>query len=242
MSTDQTPSAISSTGIAEAPTHLPLPPMPRLVDSRPIQGWGAVLDALLKHPDRLLTGLTGAENGYLTRHLAIMGVLGMAAYGVVVGLFPGGMQMVVVPVKLAGGLLAAAFICWPSLYILLCLSGGQQTARELTGLLASALALLVVLMAGFAPVAWIFTQSAHSADFMGGLHLLLWMASSIFALRRLGCGLTALNGRSMLALPVWSLVFVVVCLQMTTTLRPLLGPFVDWDIAPRDFFLHAWFH
>ena len=232
------PAAADNDGQAPVPPAAP----PRETDTRSIHGWGALLDALLKQPDRLLNGLTGLQAGYLTRQLAVMGLLGMAAYGVVVGLFPGGTQVAVVPLKLAGGLLAAAIICWPSLYILLCLSGGQQSAREVTGLLASSLALLVVLMAGFAPVAWIFTQSTHSADFMGGLHVLLWMVSCVFALRRLGSGLTALNGRRMQALPVWSIVFVVVCLQMTTTLRPLLGPFSGWDFAARDFFLHAWFN
>jgi hypothetical protein len=223
------------------------PPMPpplldHVFDDRPIRGWGATVDALLKQPDRLAAGLTGVDSGYLTRQLTVMGLLGMAAYGVVVGLFPGDEQIAVVPVKLAIGLLASAVICWPSLYILLCLSGGRQSARDLTGLLAASLALLVVLMAGFAPVAWIFTQSTHSAGFMGGMHVLLWMVSCVFALRRLGRWLVELNGASMQALPVWCIIFVVVCLQMTTTLRPLMGPFAGWDFAPREFFLHAWFN
>ena len=214
---------------------------PLLPELPPIRGWGEVLEALLKRPYHLLAGLTGRNNGYLTRRLAALAFLGMAAYGVVVGLFAGQMQLVAVPVKLAGGLLAAAVICWPSLYILLCLSGGQQSAREVTGLLASALALLVVLMAGFAPVAWIFTQSTHAAGFMGGLHVAFWLVACGFALRRFDAGLAALNRRRLQALPVWGVVFVVVCLQMTTTLRPLLGPFTDWSFAARAFFLQAWF-
>lgn len=217
------------------------PPLLRLDDCQPIRGWWALLDALLKHPGRLINGVTGADSGRLTCQLLVMAFVGMAAYGVVVGLFPGDMQVAVVPLKLAVGLLASALICWPSLYILLCLSGARQSASEVVGLLASALALQVVLMAGFAPVAWIFTQSTHAAGFMGGLHLLLWLVSACFALQRLGQGLTALNGRAMQALPVWCLVFLVVCLQMTTSLRPLLGPFTGWAFATRDFFLHAWF-
>ena len=227
--------------MAAPPPPLPPPPLSPLFDDRPIFGWGALLEALLKSPDRLRAGLMGENNGYLTRHLVLMGFLGMAAYGVVIGLFAGGMQLAVVPLKLACGLFASALICWPSLYILLCLSGGQQSARELSGMLASALALLVVLLVGFAPVAWIFTQSTHSADFMGGLHLVLWTISVVFAMQRLINGLAALNGRAMQALPIWCILFMVVCLQMTTTLRPLVGPFNGWVFAPRDFFLHAWF-
>lgn len=241
MTAEKDPITRNSTDTRKTLEQQPPPLSARVADRRPIRGWGAILDALLKQPGRLAAGLTGADCGYLTRQLTAMGLLGMAAYGVVVGLFPGDMQIAVVPAKLAGGLLAAAVICWPSLYILLCLSGGRQSARELTGLLAASLALLVVLMAGFAPVAWIFTQSTHSADFMGGLHLLLWMISCVFALRRLGGWLSELNGRSMQALPVWCIIFMVVCLQMTTTLRPLMGPFTGWKFAPRAFFLQAWF-
>jgi hypothetical protein len=242
MTNEQDKVTPNSMGREEPTQEIPPVLQERVVDLRPIRGWGAILEALLKQPERLAANLTGADNGYLTRHLAVMGLLGMAAYGVVVGLFPGGLQIAVVPAKLAGSLLVAAIICWPSLYILLCLSGAKQSARDVTGLLAASLALLVVLMAGFAPVAWIFTQSTHSADFMGGLHLLLWMVSCIFALRRLGAWLTELNGKVMQALPIWCFIFILVCMQMTTTLRPLMGPFTGWNLQPRDFFLHAWFN
>jgi len=242
MSIEQDPNTPKITGTAEPNQELPPLLQERVADLRPIRGWGAILEALLKQPERLAANLTGTDNGYLTRQLAVMALLGMAAYGVVVGLFPGGLQIAVVPAKLAGSLLVAAVICWPSLYILLCLSGAKQSARDVTGLLAASLALLVVLMAGFAPVAWIFTQSTHSADFMGGLHLLLWMVSCIFALRRLGAWFTQLNGKAMQALPIWCFIFILVCMQMTTTLRPLMGPFIRWNLEPRDFFLHAWFN
>lgn len=216
---------------------LPTPPSP---GDRPLGGWGATADALLKDPDRIVSALTGRSAAGLLGRLTALALLGMAAYGVVVGLFPGGLQLVAVPLKLAGGLLASALICWPSLYILLCLSGGRQSALDVLGLLAASLALLTLLLAGFAPVAWLFAQSTRSAAFMGGLHLALWSVSCGFALRRLGRCLLALNGRPMRALPVWCVVFVLVCLQMTATLRPLLTPFSSWAFAPRAFFLETW--
>lgn len=244
MNATETTAAVVATAVPDPMPIQPPPPLPETqdLDREPsIHGWWALLDALLKHPNRVLAGVTRPACGSLAARLLVMSFIGMAAYGVVVGLFPGGKQIAVVPLKLAVGFLASALICWPSLYILLCLSGAQQSAREVTGLFAGALALLVVLMAGFAPVAWIFTQSTHSAQFMGGLHLVLWLVSALFALKRLAQGLAALNGRPMQALPVWCVVFLVVCLQMTTTLRPLMGPFTGWDLAPRAFFLSTWF-
>jgi hypothetical protein len=237
-----TPPDIAPAIPVAAPVCPPLPGEPPSLDDEPaIVGWWALLDALLKHPRRILAGATRPASGGLIARLLTLSLLGMAAYGLVVGLFAGDLQIAIVPLKLAGGLLASALICWPSLYILLCLSGATQSAREVAGLFAASLALLVVLMAGFAPVAWIFTQSTHSAGFMGTLHLLLWIVSALFALNRLAQGLATLNGRSMNALPVWCIVFLIVCLQMTTTLRPLLSPFAGWEFAPRAFFLHAWF-
>jgi hypothetical protein len=177
----------------------------------------------------------------LTAQLLVLAFLGMAAYGVVVGLFPGGKQIAVAPLKLAGGLLASAAICWPSLFILLCLSGARQSAREVIGLLASTLALIVILLVGFAPVAWVFTQSTHAVGFMAVLHLILWFISAVFALNRLSQGLVALNGVTMQMFPIWCVIFLIVCLQMTTTLRPILGPFTGWELAPRAFFLQHWF-
>ena len=146
-------------------TFSPSPnPTPPATDDRPLNGWGAIADALLKDPNRIVSALTGRAASGLLGRLTALALLGMAAYGVVVGLFPGGLQWVAVPLKLTGGLFAAALICWPSLYILLCLSGARQSALEVFGLLAASLALLTLLMAGFAPVAWLFAQSTHSAS------------------------------------------------------------------------------
>ncbi|MDD5708028.1 MAG: hypothetical protein PHR35_19085 [Kiritimatiellae bacterium] len=235
----------------QTPTVPALPPLPLATDAMwrwghdydtpPPATIGAILDALLKRPGALLRGVVDGGVNAPTARLWLLAAFGMALYGLVVGIFPGGRQVWVAPLKLAAGMLLAAVICWPSLYILVCLGGGKQSPWQVAGLLGCTLALMTTLMVGFAPVAWIFTQSTREAAFMGTLHLLMWVVGCLFALRRLGDGLRFLNGRGMPTLVLWGFVFVLVSLQMTTTLRPLLGPFTGWQLAPREFFLQHWF-
>lgn len=202
--------------------------------------WSGVLDALLKHPAALLRGIEESGSASPALRLWLLAHLGMLSYGVVVGLFAGGWQLWVVPLKLSLGLLLSAAICWPSLYILVCLGGGKQTPAQVVSLLGSVLALMTTLMVGFAPVAWVFSQSTASPGFMGTLHLVLWGVCCGFALKRLAESLHALNGSPVGTAVLWNIVFVLVCLQMTTALRPLLGPFDGWHPAPRQFFLQHW--
>src|SRR5207247_11295105 len=101
-------------------------------------------------------------------------------YGVIAGTFSGGTQLWAAPVKIVGGLLISALICLPSLYIFSCLSGSQARLIEVFGLVAGLLLLMTVLLIGFAPVAWVFSQSTESVAAMGALHVAFWFISTCF--------------------------------------------------------------
>src|SRR5947209_17501984 len=92
-------------------------------------------------------------------------------------------QLWAAPVKLALGMLISAVICLPSLYIFTCLSGSQARLAEMCGLLIGLLLLMTLLLVGFAPVAWLFSQSTDSLPWMGVLHLLFWFIAVFFGLR-----------------------------------------------------------
>src|SRR5262249_52552690 len=143
-------------------------------------------------------------------------------YGVVVGTFSGHAQLWAAPVKIAAGLLASALICLPRLYIFSCLSGSPARIIEVVGLIAGLLTLMTVLLVGFAPVAWVFSQSMNSVGAMGVLHLLFWCIATCFGLRFLNAGLAHLNAQPG-GTRVWAVMFILVMLQMTTALRPILG-------------------
>lgn len=227
------------------PQH-PIPPVPPpllpTIEPLPANaGWRSVLDAVLKRPASLALALEGDSCGRLPLTLRLVALVCLLAYGLVVGLYSGGVQLYIAPVKFAAGMLFAAVICLPSLYIFSAIGGARQNLMQVARLLGLAMALTGMLLVGFAPIAWVFTQSTKSLAFMGFLHLLFWAVALLFGLHLLLKTFRQLNGRSHPALALWSAVFVVVALQMTTTLRPLLGtPDHALIVTEKKFFLQHW--
>ncbi len=198
------------------------------------------IEALLRQPRRLMYQLRQPEAGGLIRALLLAAVFCGLIYGLVIGTFSGGTQLWAAPVKIAGGLLVSALICLPSLYIFTCLSGSQARLAEVGGLLASMLVLMMVLLVGFAPVVWIFSQSTESLAWMGTLHLMFWFVATLFGVRFLKAGFSQSNARSQTGLNVWIVIFMLVALQMTTALRPIVGRADTFFPAKKEFFLGHW--
>jgi hypothetical protein len=199
-----------------------------------------LIEALLKYPGRIIHELQNNWHAEFSGWLLLFALLGMAAYGIVVGSFSGGAQMWIAPAKLALGTLFAVLICLPSLYIFACLGGVDARLRTVSGVLFAAVSLGALLLIGFAPVAWIFSQSTDSVAFMGALHLILWAIGISFGLRLIqGMG-RLLSGSVRSQMKLWGLIFVVVCLQMTTTLRPIVGTSKHFLPGEKKFFLAHW--
>src|SRR5437667_112566 len=110
----------------------------------------------------------------------------------------------------------------------------------LLGLLAGLLALATLLLIGFAPVAWIFSQSTESVAGMGMLHVAFWIVSVGFGARFLQSGFRHLAIRSPAGINVWILIFLLVVMQMTTALRPLVGKADTLLPKEKKFFLVHW--
>jgi hypothetical protein len=159
---------------------------------------------------------------------------------VVVGSFSGGTQWWAAPVKIAIGLLISTLICLPSLYIFASLSGSQARLAEMFGLVVGLLMLMTVLLVGFAPVAWLFSQSTESLAWMGALHVIFWVVSITFGLRFLNAGFEHTQARSNAGLNTWIVIFTLVMLQMSTALRPLVGTADTFMPEEKKFFLSHW--
>jgi hypothetical protein len=134
----------------------------------------------------------------------------------------------------------SAAICLPSLYIFTCLSGSQARLIEVGGLLAGLLMLMTILLIGFAPVAWIFSQSTESLAWMGTLHLIFWFVATLFGVRFMKTGFSHANAKSQAGLNVWVVIFLLVALQMTTALRPILGKSDSFFPTEKKFFIGHW--
>jgi len=218
-----------------------LPPLGEAPEERePIPNPIGAVEAILRQPRRLIYQLRQPGAGRLVAAMLFVAALCALVYGVVVGTFSMGNQLWAAPVKIAGGLLLSGFICLPSLYIFNCLSGSQARLGEIVGLVAGMLMLMTLLLVGFAPVAWLFSQSTDSVAWMGTLHLIFWLIAAFFGLRFLGTGFAYSHARSTAGLNTWIVVFLLVAMQMTTALRPLVGK--STDLLPKDkqFFVTHW--
>ena len=164
-------------------------------ESFPAQRRQHSIDLLLRQPDALLERLEEHEGSGLRTQLALLALGGYLVYGLVVGSFSGGAQWWAAPFKILLGTTLCGAICFPSLYIFITLSGAEARPVQVLGVLLGVLSLTGILLAGFAPVAWVFSQSSTLVSFIGGLHLLVWFVSMLATQRVLSAGLKRWGGK-----------------------------------------------
>jgi len=209
-------------------------------EREPIATVVGAIDAILRQPRRVMYQLRQLGAGRLILGMLLVAIVCSLVYGLVVGSFSMKAQLWAAPVKIAGGLVISALICLPSLYIFTCLSGSQARLAEMGGLLAGLLMLMTILLVGFAPVAWLFSQSTESVACMGALHLVFWGIATFFGLRFLEAGFAHSQARSRAGLNTWIMIFVLVAVQMTTALRPIVGTADTFLPREKKFFVSHW--
>jgi hypothetical protein len=203
-------------------------------------GFGAILDALLKHPGRLVYQLHQKSPLWPCVVLGAIALVCLTLYGLVAGSFSGGVQWWAAPVKIVLGTFLSALICLPSLYIFSCLSGAEARPGPLCGGLLASIGLNALLLVSFTPVAWVFSQSTESVAFMGAMHLAFWIISLFFGLRMIKATAAYIGAKDKEYLRIWFMIFLLVCLQMTTALRPIIGQAPTLLPVEKKFFLAHW--
>ena len=200
----------------------------------------SLFEALLRRPHALIPRLAEPDHG-ATGKFAMMALISILLFGFVLGCFAKHAQLWAAPAKITAGLVFSGLICFPSLYIFATLAGARVAISQLAACLAGALALAGLLLLGFAPAVWIFAESTDSFGFMGTLAIGSWIIAVFFALRFLKSVIFATGGTQKGPLTIWSSVFLLVTLQMTTSLRPILGRSELLLTQEKKFFLQHWF-
>ena len=173
--------------------------------------------------------------------LILISVVSLTVFGLVVGTFSWGNQIWAAPLKIVSGLMFSALICLPSLYIFTCIGGLEARFSTVIGMLCSIVALSGLLLVGFAPVVWLFSVSSTSVVFIGFLLLALWMICVGFGFTLVFRAGKAMGMTNTGHLMVWCIIFLLVTVQMTTTLRPIVGAsetLINFD--EKKFFLQYW--
>ncbi|MES2505894.1 MAG: hypothetical protein V4599_04270 [Verrucomicrobiota bacterium] len=232
MNTEATPPAPvpSSTQITPA---LPIEPMTGPVTLL------SVIEHLLKHPGRILHE---CQQGRLQvpARLLLSTLISFSIFGLLLGSFSGGTQLWASPLKVTLGIVVAVLICLPSLYIFSALDGLDARLSQISAVMLSAVALAGLLLLGFAPVIWVFSTSTESLAFMGFLGLIFWIIGLYFGSRLLLQAATSLGMQSTGFLKTWLAIFIIVTLQMSTSLRPLIGTADTLLPDQKKFFLQHW--
>ncbi|MEM7018721.1 MAG: hypothetical protein AAF512_15440 [Pseudomonadota bacterium] len=207
------------------------------VNAKPME----LIDALLKSHQSLYQHIQ--EDPLLANvvKLVLISACCLLIYGVIMGAFSGELQWFVAPTKVLFGTFLSALLCFPSLYVLSALGGADLDPMQAAAFLVSSVALTGLLLVGFAPVAFVFTFSIEALPFMGIVHLLIWGISLYFGMRYAIRGLAAFGGKDAMIMKIWVFIFVLTLLQMSTTLRPILGSADYMFTTEKQFFLAHWF-
>ena len=171
--------------------------------------------------------------------LALAAVAGAALYGAVAGFFTGGWQIALAAAKGPLVLASAVLLCLPSFLVFHLMSGAEASPRRLLQALGGLTALLGLLFAALAPVAWLFSVTSRSLPFLAFLHAALWSLLVMLGLRFLGRVLTP---RRRGASAAWALLLWVVALQLASYLGPMLrrDPGEEAFTLRRGLFLTRW--
>jgi hypothetical protein len=215
----------------------PPSPTPEALDDAPVdvRSFSGVLDALLRRPAPLLEALRDAR-GAEARVLAIA-LVGIASTGLLVASWSGGLQLAVVPIKLVLLASITALVCLPSLHVLSALSGGGQPIAQTSGALSMGVALTAVIALALAPIAWVLSAATDSLALTGTLYLCVFLISAGLGLGLVRRAMATSAGMRVRGLGAWSFLFVLVALQLATTMRPLVGSFDGFWLHERTFFL-----
>lgn len=216
------------------------PPLPTPASALPdAPDCRTLFEALLRQPTALVARLARPGHNATQVFLAI-GLISFALFGFVLGCFAKHEQLWAAPAKVSGGLLFASVICFPSLYIFTTLAGARMSLGQLFAVFSGVVALAGLLLLGFAPAVWIFAESTNTYGFMGTLGIGAWAVALIFGLKFLTTACRSAGATQTGPLFIWSIVFALVTLQLTTSLRPILGRSDKLLTQEKKFFMQHW--
>jgi len=224
----------------EKETNTP-PPLPEEKPLAPDASLGSVFEGLLKQPGAIIKTISkGDHSGNLTLKFILLTLAGFLIFGITLGSFSFGTQLWAAPLKTLIGISFAALICLPSLYVFTALTGTTLRLPEIVQGLAASLALTAALLLGFTPVLWVLSHSTTSAPFYGFLVILAWVIAVGFGTSFLLKMLDQTSNEKKNPVRIWIGIFLLVTLQMSTTLRPLLGTSDKLFTTEKQFFLEHW--
>ena len=192
------------------------------------------LTDLLTTPEVLLARPDEALGRALLRSTSIA-VLSLALYGVAIGTFQGGSQILVAALKAPLIVAVSLLLCMPSLLVLACMAGLKASPRRLFLIVSLLAARVALILAAIAPVSWLFSVASTGPITPLLLHLFAWLTALALGREVLRAALP--EPRADRISRLWLALLILVSFQVTTLFRPLLWkgprePSFTWDRKP----------
>ena len=212
---------------------------PSSPETPPEPAAGNVVERLLKAPRSVAFAILNGKNlAAESKKMLLTAAVCYAVFGFALGLFNGWGVALMDVLKAPFIVIASMLLCFPSLFVFTAVSGSPMTLGRAFALCSACLAMTGLIVVGLAPVAWLFAVSTESLPFVIVMALVIWFVALPFAMRflRHAQGVGLLNRTA--GLRLWFFVFIIVTLQMTTVMRPILtAPNFTFDAPKKMFFI-----
>ncbi|NEO85900.1 MAG: actin-binding WH2 domain-containing protein [Spirulina sp. SIO3F2] len=173
-----------------------------------------------------------------------------ALYGMILGSFSGGIQILVSAIKLPALYLLTLAICLPALFFFEVVAGSKRSFLQYLVLLLGAMGVIGVMLLGFAPVTLFFRLSLSDYVFFQLLNIFILGLASVIGVQVFYRGMVAITAedgqvqqRRQRAMQMWLILYGFVGSQLGWTLRPFFGnPNQDFELfrdLESNFFLHV---
>ena len=171
--------------------------------------------------------------GRVLAFLSLVSLLGIALFGLSLGFFVGWTVAGVDALKLAGAVAFAFLLCTPALYVFSAICGSSLNPLRLVSVGLICTATISCVLAGLAPIMWLFAVSTESVAFI--THFAVAMGGVAVALAVRPIVRAALKGvvGSPFGIVLWLLFVVTVTFQTVTLVRPMLDP-LDAERPPAE--------
>lgn len=190
---------------------------------------------------------TNLKEYYLASTIAIL-VFG-ALYGLVMGIYAGGIQLLFDAIKVPLLLLIALYVTLPTYYVLNGILGGDLSLRQLTVLFMVSVCVMATMLIAFLPVTLFFTLTTPERTFATyGFFILLnvtfFTLSALTAVSYLWQGFSRIHGenkRWIMATFIGTIVLAFVGTQLAWVLRPYFHESLVFIAPPSGNFYIALF-
>lgn len=184
--------------------------------------------------------------------LLVSSSLFLALYGAIIGSTHGGLQIISSAFKLPALYLLTLLICLPTLYFMDIVLGSKRTFSQYVALLLASMAMISVMLFGFAPVTLFFRLSIDDywfflllnivvLGFTGVVGVRFFYKSMITLMEKESAGKISANRHKLIT--AWLFLYGFVGSQLGWTLRPFVGtpeePFALFREIESNFYVQV---